>query len=136
MPIDFHISFTHPPPVLKLFRQLLFMGVLLGLIGNGVASASPVCIMNAVESSKAMAGMADDKIVCCAACDERDGKTRGVPKSGCALFAGSASMLTMRAPSAVESLPSPALLPTLRRAHAALPGRTIAPEPEPPTQHG
>jgi len=122
--------------MLKLFRQLLFMGVLLGLVGNGVASASPLCLIKTIGSSAAMAGMADSgKATCCAACDERDGKA-GATKSGCALFAGSASMLAMRAPAAAEALPSPALLPTLRRVHAALAGRTIAPEPEPPTQHG
>ncbi len=121
--------------MLKVLRYLLFVGVLLGLAGNGVASASPACSMMMQHHAAAMSDMPDcDMPTACPDCgSKKDGKGM---KPGCMMMAGCAVVLALKeaAPAAasIRREPVTAFWPVT----AVLAGRIVPPEPEPPTLIG
>lgn len=119
--------------MLKLLRHLLLLGVILGLAGNGVASASPVCSMMAAHSA-VMADMPDcDMGTTCPDCASKSGKGM---KPGCMMMAGCSTSLAMKEPepsaASFKTRPTTMFWPVT----TVLTGRTVTPEPEPPTLLG
>lgn len=120
--------------MLKLVRHLLFLGALLGLSGNGVASASPACSAMMQDQSAAMSGMAEcDAAVPCPDCESNDSKSM---KPGCMMMTGCIVALAIKEPA-----PLPASLMVVGATGfwpvtVVLAGRIVAPEPEPPTLLG
>lgn len=121
-----------------LLRHLLLLGVIFGLVGQGVAFAAPPCAVMQMEQASAttapMAGMPD--------CNMGQHKTdKGTTPCkdmtpGCLAMAGCAALVavdsltpTVGAPLLVASLD---LWPTT----PVLLGRSIAPEPDPPSLLG
>ena len=120
-----------------LFRHLLLLGAMIGLLWQGVAYASPPCAEMQQEQSaaaSAMAGMAD----CMNA--QKQSRDNTPPckdmKAGCFAMVGCASLAALEAmPVAVAvqtGLAEVALWPT----SPTLLGRNEAPIPEPPTNLG
>ena len=121
-----------------LLRQLLLLWVILGLAGHGVASASTPCPMmqheRAAAMAGAMAGMSD-----CDMCPEKSGKGSAPCKDmslGCLAMAGCAALIAVDtmspstdAPFNVASLAHWSAIPILL-------GRSIAPDPDPPSHLG
>ena len=124
--------------MLKLFRHLLCLGILLGLAGNGVAVAAP-CVLMSQGRSAAMADMPDCKMPAgCADCGAKSGgsrktdnKTDKVP--GCMAMAACAAMLGMKEPVAATATPHLTTTANFWPTAAILAGRDTAPELEPPT---
>ncbi|MFA6219801.1 MAG: hypothetical protein WC692_08475 [Erythrobacter sp.] len=114
-----------------LFRHFLLLGVMLGLLWQGVAYAAPPCAEMQHEQSVAMAGMAD--------CMDAEKQSRdNVPpckdmKAGCSAMVGCASL------AALETMPVAVALQTGLAEVALWPtspmllGRNEAPILEPPT---
>ena len=120
--------------MLKLLRHLLFLGVLLGLAGNGVASASPACQMMTQHHAAAMADMPDCDMG--KSCPDCGSKTSKGMKPGCMMMAGCAITLAMKEPAPATA----SIILHERTAFwpvtAVLAGRIVPPEPEPPTLLG
>lgn len=118
-------------PVLKfLLRHLLLLGVVLGLAGQGMAFASTPCPAMQQQES-AMAGMPD-----CMAGQAKSGKQSAPCKEmmpGCMDMMGCASLVALDASYSVVSKP---LIVTATASWPATPvlfGRSIAPDPDPPS---
>lgn len=118
-----------------LLRHLLLLGAILGLAGQGVASASTPCPMMQHERAAAMAGtmagMSD-----CDMCPEKSGNGSAPCKDmslGCMAMAGCAALIAVDTISPSTDAP----LPVASLAHwSAIPillGRSIAPDPDPPS---
>ncbi|MBY0520508.1 MAG: hypothetical protein K2P79_08795 [Sphingomonas sp.] len=118
-----------------LFRHFLLFGVILGLVGQGVAFAAPPCAaMQKAEASAMagpMAGMPD-----CAMGQHKSDKGSAPCKDmspGCMAMAGCAAL------AAIDVSPAVMLSPPLLAALAAWPatpillGRTDPPDPYPPS---
>lgn len=121
-----------------LLRHLLLLGVILGLAGQGVASASTPCPMMQHERvaamSGAMAGMSN-----CDMCPEMSGKGPAPCKDmslGCMAMAGCAALIAVDAIS--PSIDAPLNVASLAHWSATpiLLGRSIAPDPDPPSHLG
>lgn len=119
-----------------LFRHILLLGAILGLAGQGVAFAAPPCALMQMEQATAapMAEMPD--------CDMGQHKTdKGstpckAMTPGCLAMAGCAALVavdsltpTIQAPLVMASL-------DLWPATPVLTGRSIAPDPDPPSHLG
>ena len=119
-----------------LFRHLLFIGVIFGLAGQGVAFASSPCpeMQKEQAMSGPMAGMPD-----CAMGQQKSDKDSAPCKDmppGCLAMAGCVALV------AVDTL-SPTTQPPLLVASLnlwpttpVLLGRSIAPDPDPPSLLG
>ena len=119
-----------------LFRHLLLLGVMLGLAGQGVAFASSPCAEMQTEQvmSAPMAGMPD-----CDMAQHRSDKAPVPCKDmtlGCMAMAGCAALIAVdtiapstAAPLAANSLAHWSAAPVLL-------GRSIAPDPDPPSHFG
>ena len=121
-----------------LLRHLLLLGVILGLAGQGVAFASAPCPMmqheRAAATSGAMAGMSD-----CDMCPDKSGKSSSPCKDmslGCMVMAGCAALIAVDTIS--PSIDAPFNVASLAHWSAApvLLGRSIAPDPDPPSHLG
>ncbi len=123
--------------MLKLLRHLLCLGILLDLAGNGVAAAAP-CILMSQSQSAAMADMPDCKMPAgCADCSSKGGESRKTDKApSCMAMAGCAAMIGMNEPVAAAAITHRTTTTDFWPAAAALAGRDVAPEPEPPTLLG
>ncbi|GAC1581927.1 MAG: hypothetical protein NVS3B5_16150 [Sphingomicrobium sp.] len=125
-----------------LFRHLLLLGVILGLVGQGVALASPPCAMMQMQqvSMKVapMAGMPD----CAMGQHKADPKPNGgsIPckdmTPGCLAMAGCAALVAVD--SVTPTIESPILVAQLELwpATTVLIGREVAPELDPPSLLG
>ncbi len=134
--IDFHQPQEHFGRYMKfLLRQLLLLGAILGLVGQGVAFAAPPCaVMQKAETSAmsgAMAGMPD-----CAMGQHKSDKGTAPCKDmspGCLAMAGCAAL------AAIDPSPAVVMSPALLVAVATWPttptllGRTDPPDPYPPS---
>ena len=120
--------------MLTLLRHLLLVGVLFGLAGNGVASASTPCNMMTMKHAAAMADMPDcDMAVPCPDCHS---KHSNGTKPGCTLMTSCAFTGATKEPA-----PGPASLRVAQISEfwpvtTVLAGRIVAPEPEPPSLLG
>jgi hypothetical protein len=114
-----------------LFRHFLLLGVILGLVGQGVAFASPPCATMQQEQASAMAGMPD-----CAMSQHKSGKQSAPCKNmtpGCLAMAGCAALVGLEMPSpTIGALPS-VTVAYLWRAMPVLYGRNVPPDPYPPS---
>ena len=121
-----------------LFRHLLLLGVVLGLVGQGVAFAATPCALMQMQRSTAigapMAGMPD-----CEMGQHKTGKGSTPCKDmmpGCLSMAGCAALM------AVDTLASAIQAPPLAAnrdplsATPVLIGREVAPDPDPPSRLG
>ncbi len=120
-----------------LFRHFLLLGVLLGLLWQGVAYASPPCRDMHQEQSTAataMAGMAD--------CMEAEAQLRDkIPpckdmKAGCFAMVGCASLVALDVPPVAVSASTKVALLISWASGAVLIGRNEAPIPDPPSFPG
>ena len=121
--------------MLTLFRYVLFLGVLVGLAGNGAAAASAPCNIMAMQPHMAaMAGMPDcDMTASCPDCPSKHSKGS---KGNCAMMVGCVAALAIKeptlAPTALGVKPIGQFWPVA----TVLTGRSVVPEPEPPTLLG
>jgi hypothetical protein len=134
--IDFETLKDHSSIDMKsLFRHFLLLGVILGLVGQGVAFASPPCAKMQQEqiSIKAapMAGMPD-----CAMGQHKSGKHSAPCKEmtpGCLAMAGCATLTAIDVSSAVFTSPLTLAAVTSWPAMPVLFGRNVPPDPYPPS---
>lgn len=121
--------------VLKcLFRYLLILWVALGLAGQGAASAVGPSAAIANEQGVAMAQMAD--------CNMGENKTgeNSVPckemTPGCVAMTGCVTFLTFDPPNVIPDAPLAVSITAAWPAIPVLRGRSVAPEPYPPSRLG
>ena len=120
--------------MLRLLRHLLLVGLLFGLVGNGVAAAAPPCNMMMQSQTSAMADMPDcDMAMKCPDCDKKQSKDT---KRGCALMASCGVMLAVSEPAPAASSPYITPIGVFWPVTAVFAGRTVTPEPEPPSLLG
>lgn len=121
-----------------LLRHFLLVGVILGLAGQGVAVAAPRCALMQMEqaSTKAapMAGVPD-----CDMGQHRTDKGSTPCKDmtpGCLAMAGCAALVAVD--SLTPTVPAPPLVASVELwpATPVLLGRSIAPDPDPPSLLG
>ena len=121
-----------------LLRHLLLIGVVLGLAGQGVAFAAPPCALMQMEQASAMAGpmagMPD-----CDMGQHKSGKGSTPCKDmtpGCLAMAGCAALVAID--SLTPTVPLPPLMASVELwpATPVLTGRSIAPDPDPPSLLG
>lgn len=121
-----------PHAVLKfLLRRLLLLGVVLGLSGQGVAFASTPCPAMIQQQGTAMAGMPD-----CMAGQAKSGKQSAPCKEmtpGCMDMMGCASLVALDTPYSVVGKPLIVAATASWPATPILSGRSIAPDPDPPS---
>ena len=117
-----------------LFRLLLLIGVILGLAGQSVAFASSPCAKMQKEQATAMAGMAD-----CAMsqhkADKKSAPCKGMTP-GCLAMAGCAALVGLGTLSPNIEPPLAIAGLELCSATSVLTGRSVAPEPDPPSLLG
>lgn len=119
-----------------LLRHLLFLGLLLGLAGNGVAA--PACGMMPPHRAAAMADM-PDMPDCEGAMSrpDRGSNTDGKGmKHGCMMLAGCSVALALREPALAAASPGRESVIAFWPVTAVLAGRIVPPEPEPPAFPG
>ena len=123
--------------MLKLFRHLLCLGILLGLAGNGVAVAAPCALMSQSRSA-AMADMPDCKMPAgCADCSSKSGGSNKTEKApGCMAMAGCAAVIGIKEPVAAATNAHRTTTTDFWPTATILAGRDVPPEPEPPTLLG
>lgn len=130
--IDSRHAAAHQDFVLKLFRHFLCLGILLGLVGNGVAVAAP-CILMTHSRPAAMADMPD-----CAMLQpgsrSHENDRRKAP--GCLAMTACTAILAMKEPTAPAADLHRATSVGFWPIAAVLAGRDVAPEPQPPTFPG
>lgn len=139
MRIDIQPLREHFDAAMKfLLRHLLLLGVILGLAGQGVAFASTPCPMMQQEQASAMpaamAGMPD-----CAMSQHKSDKGATPCKDmtlGCLAMAGCAALVAVDTHSPTIEAPLVAASPELWSATPVLFGRSIAPDPDPPSLLG
>jgi hypothetical protein len=114
-----------------LFRHLLLLGVILGLVGQGAAFASPPCAAMQQEQASAMGGMPD--------CAMEQHKSDKAPapckdmKPGCFAMVGCATFVGLDGQSPVV-IGLPATAATYQwAATPVLHGRVVPPDPYPPS---
>ena len=115
----------------RLIRHLLLLGVVLGLAGQGVAFAASPCAAMVQQQASAMAGMAD-----CMSGHDKARKQSAPCKEmtpGCMAMAGCASLVTLDTPYSVVSKPLVVAATATWPATPVLMGRSIAPDPDPPS---
>lgn len=119
-----------------LFRHFLLLGVIFGLLWQGVAYASPPCAdmqheQSAATPDLAMAGMAD----CMDAEPQSRDNTQPCKdmKAGCFAMVGCASLVGLGAPPATVDAPTNVTLSHFWAASPVLIGRNEAPIPDPPS---
>ena len=119
-----------------LFRLLLLLGVILGLAGQGVAFASSPCAEMQKEQAMSgpMAGMPD-----CAMGQHKSDKDSAPCKDmtpGCLAMAGCVALVAVDTPS--PTIQAPLLVASLNLwpETPVLLGRSIAPDPDPPSLLG
>ena len=121
-----------------LLRQLLLLGVILGLAGQGVASASTPCPMMQHERAAAMAGVMA-RMSDCDMYPEKPGKGSAPCKDmslGCIAMAGCAALIAVDTISPSSDGPLAVASPAHWSATPILLGRSIAPDPDPPSYLG
>ncbi len=122
-----------------LFRHFLLLGVILGLVGQGVAFAGPPCaVMQKAEAAamsgattEPMAGMPD-----CAMGQHKSDKGSAPCKDmspGCLAMAGCATLAGLDAPSPFISTPPTVAISYVWRVVPILLGRNDPPDPYPPS---
>ena len=121
-----------------LLRYLLLLGAIVGLAGQGVAFATPLCSLMQVQQVSATAGSMAD-MPDCEMGQHKTGKGATPCKdmtAGCLAMAGCAALVavdgftpTLQPPPLVASL-------DLWPATPVLLGRNIAPDPDPPSVLG
>ncbi len=114
-----------------LLRHLLMLGVILGLAGQGVAYASSPCTAMAPQQVSAMAGMPD-----CMTVRDKSGKQSAPCKEmtpGCFAMAGCASLVALDAADVMVEKPLIVAAAATWPATPVLIGRSIAPDPDPPS---
>ena len=119
-----------------LFRHLLLLGVILGLAGQGVAFASSPCAGMQTEqaTSTPMAGMTD-----CNMAQHRSDKGPVPCKDmtpGCLAMAGCAALIVVDTATPTIAAPLRVAVVDLWPAAPGLLGRSIAPDPDPPSLLG
>ena len=119
-----------------LLRHLLLLGVILGLAGQSVAFASSPCAEMQKEQamSGSMAGMPD-----CAMHKHKPGKQSAPCKDmtpGCLAMAGCVALVAVATLSPITQPPILVASLNLWPTTPVLLGRSIAPEPDPPTLLG
>ncbi len=137
--IDIQLPQEHFDADMKfLFRHFLLLGVILGLAGQGVAFAATPCAVMQMEQASAkaepMAGMGD-----CAMGQHKTDKGSTPCKDmslGCLAMAGCAALAAIDVSPAVLTSPLPLAAVAAWPATPVLLGRSIAPDPDPPSLLG
>jgi hypothetical protein len=133
--IDFHTLKEHFDTVMKfLFRHFLLLGVILGLVGQGVAFALPPCATMQQEQASAMAGMSD-----CAMGQQKPDKAPAPCKDmkpGCFAMVGCAALVGLNAQSPVLNSRLAVSAIYQWSATPVLHGRIVPPDPYPPSLLG
>ena len=119
-----------------LFRHLLLLGVILGLAGQGVAFASSPCAEMQKEHAMSgpMAGMPD-----CAMGQHKSDKGPVPCKDmtpGCLAMAGCAALVAFDTATPAIAAPLRAAVADRWPTASVLLGRSIAPDPDPPSLLG
>lgn len=115
----------------RLVRCLFIFGVVLGLAGQGVASASTPCMAMMQRQVTAMDGMSD-----CMAGQDKPVKQSAPCKEmmpGCLAMSGCAVLAALDGPSAAVHEPLFVATTASWPATPVLIGRNIAPDPDPPS---
>lgn len=117
----------------SLTRHLLLLWVVVGLAGQGVASASTPCQEMAKSAAASMDGMTD----CDAMRDAGKGKAPCKDMTaGCFTMAGCSAVVAIDMGSEVVASTMPLLFAATWPATPVLTGRDIAPDPDPPSLLG
>lgn len=118
-----------------LFRHLVLLGAMFGLLWQGVAYASPPCVQMQQEQKVTMAGMAD-----CMDAKKPISKDTGHDsgpcddmKAGCMAMMGCASLIALDAQPTTSNATINMAITALWPAAPDLLGRNDAPDPEPPS---
>ena len=115
----------------RLIRHLLLLGVVLGLAGQGVAFAASPSAAMVQQQASAMAGMAD-----CMSGHGKGAKQSAPCKEmtpGCAAMAGCTPLVALDTPYSFVSMPLIIAATATWPATPVLMGRSIAPDPDPPS---
>lgn len=118
----------------RLIRYLFIFGVVLGLAGQGVASASTPCMAMMQRQASAMVGMSD----CMAGQDKPDKQSTPCKEMmpGCLAMSGCAVLAALDGPTAAVHEPLFVATAASWPATSVLIGRNIAPDPDPPSFFG
>ena len=117
-----------------LFRHFLLLGVILGLVGQSVAFASSPCAVMQKEEVSAIAGISDCVM------DQRKTDKGSTPckeiMPGCLAMAGCGAVVAVD--SVTAQIEAPLLVARLDvwPATSVLDGRSITPDPDPPSLFG
>lgn len=130
------LTFGEPKDMLRsvlkrLFRYFILFGVVLGLAGQGVAFASTPCDAMMQQQASAMTGMAD----CMMGQEEPDNQPTPCKDMtpGCMAMAGCASLVALDVPFSLVGEPLIVAATATWPATPVLIGRSIAPDPDPPS---
>lgn len=134
--IDFGTLQEHVNTNVKyLLRHFLLLAVVLGLAGQGVAFAAPPCAVMQVQQASAMSG----PMAAMPDCDMGQHKTdKGSTPCkdmapGCLAMAGCAALVAVDSLTPTVDAPQLAATLELWPATPVLLGRSIAPDPDPPS---
>ncbi len=117
----------------RFIRHLLFLTVIIGLAGQGVARASTPCQEMVKTAATSMDGMAD----CNAMRDAGKGKAPCKDMTaGCFAMAGCSAVADFGTNSDVVASPMPPRFAATWPTTPVLTGRDIAPDPDPPSLLG
>lgn len=130
-----------------LFRHLLLFGVILGLIGQGVAFASPRCpmmqhTMMQQEQAQAMVGVTSGTMAGMPDCAMVQPKSSKAPApckemgAGCFAMAGCSAMLGLDSSTVGIALPLTHAVAAIGTEQIVLIGRSDPPDPYPPSHLG
>lgn len=125
-----------------LFRHLLLIGVILGLAGQGAAFAAQPCAAMQAQQETAMAAPMAAPMAAMADCAmEQETPDKAPPPCkdmtpACRAMAGCASLAAFEVPSIAAPAPTRQAGVALWPAPPVLIGRSIAPDPDPPSRLG
>ena len=117
-----------------LFRHFLLLGVILGLVGQSVAFASSPCAVMQKERGSAISGMSD-----CVMGQHKTDKGSSPCKEmtpGCLAMAGCAALVAVDSVTAKIEAPLMVARLDVWPATSVLDGRSITPDPDPPSLFG
>lgn len=137
--IDFHVFEEHFDTVVKfLIRHFLLLGVILGLVGQGMAFASPPCAKMQKEQVSAMTGPMAEMPDCAMGQHKSDKSPAPCKdmKPGCFAMAGCATFIGLDVESPVLSSQFTVSAIYQWSAMPVLHGRIVPPDPYPPSLLG
>ena len=121
-----------------LFRHFLMLGVIIGLVGHGLAFASPPCATMQKQQASAMAGSMAGMADCAMGQHKSDNGSAPCKdmKAGCFAMVGCAALIGLDAQSPVLVSQFAVSALYLWSATPILYGRNVPPDPYPPSLLG